>query len=139
MTPDAQKALKCIMENKADIIFTGRLPEEELYRLTAGALALTYVPYFEGFGIPIVEAMACDVPVITANITSMPEVAGDAALYADPFSEDSIAEAMMKMDSDETLRHKLIEKARIQREIFSWEKSAAALWKSFERSYKKVC
>ena len=80
--------------NKNEIIFTGRLPETELYLLTGAALALTYVPYFEGFGIPIIEAMACDIPVITSNVTAMPEVGGDAVLYVDPFSEESISSAL---------------------------------------------
>jgi glycosyltransferase involved in cell wall biosynthesis len=115
---------------KEEIIFTGRLDEEELHALTASARALTYVPYFEGFGIPIVEAMSCDVPVITSNITSMPEVAGEAALYVDPFSEESISAAMELIDKDESLRAQLISKAKIQREKFSWDKTAAALWGS---------
>jgi glycosyltransferase involved in cell wall biosynthesis len=128
-----RKAVEAL-ENKTEIIFTGRLPEEELYQLMGGALALAYVPYFEGFGIPIVEAMACDVPVITSNITSMPEVAGDAALYADPFSEESIADALKKMDQDPQLRKDLIARARIQREKFTWEKAANALWQSIEKT-----
>jgi glycosyltransferase involved in cell wall biosynthesis len=118
------------LPEKAEIIFTGRLSEEELHRLTAAARALTYVPYFEGFGIPITEAMACDVPVITSNITAMPEVAGEAALYVDPFSEESISSAMILMDKDDSLREKLISSARIQREKFSWDKTAEALWES---------
>ncbi|MDQ3108702.1 MAG: glycosyltransferase family 4 protein [Bacteroidota bacterium] len=117
-------------QDKSEIIFTGRLSEEELHRLTASARALTYVPYFEGFGIPIVEAMSCDVPVITSEITAMPEVAGEAALYVDPFSEESICSALVLIDKDESLREKLISKARIQREKFSWDKTADALWES---------
>jgi glycosyltransferase involved in cell wall biosynthesis len=122
------------LPEKAEIIFTGRLPEEELHQLTAGARALTYVPYFEGFGIPITEAMACDVPVITSGITAMPEVAGEAALYVDPFSEESICSAMILIDKDESLREKLINNARIQREKFSWDKTAEALWNSMMKA-----
>lgn len=120
--------------SKEDIVFTGRLDENELHRLTAAARAMTYVPYFEGFGIPIVEGMACDVPVITANLTSMPEVGGDAALYVDPFSVESITEGLTKMDKDEQLRNSLVEKARLQREIFSWDKTATLLWNSIEKT-----
>jgi len=120
--------------NKNEIIFTGRLPETELYLLTGAALALTYVPYFEGFGIPIIEAMACDIPVITSNVTAMPEVGGDAVLYVDPFSEESISSALALIDKDESLRNNLIEKAKIQRENFSWDKTAHALWTSIEKT-----
>ncbi len=123
------------LPEKEEIIFLGRLSEEELHAITASARALTYVPYFEGFGIPIVEAMSCDVPVITSNITSMPEVAGEAALYIDPFSEESISSAMILIDKDESLRQTLISKARLQREKFSWDKTANALWDSM----MKVC
>ncbi|MEO5643683.1 MAG: glycosyltransferase family 1 protein [Bacteroidia bacterium] len=115
-------------QQKEEIIFTGRLSEEELHALTASARALAYVPYFEGFGIPIVEAMSCDVPVITSNITAMPEVAGEAALYVDPFSEESICSALMLMDKDEALRKKLIANAKAQRKKFSWDKTAETLW-----------
>ena len=120
--------------NKNEIIFTGRLPETELYLLTGAALALTYVPYFEGFGIPIIEAMVCDIPVITSNVTAMPEVGGDAVLYVDPFSEESISSALALIDKDESLRNNLIAKAKIQRENFSWDKTAHALWTSIEKT-----
>lgn len=122
------------LPEKNEIVFTGRLSEEELYAVTASARALAYVPYFEGFGIPVVEAMACDVPVITSDITAMPEVAGEAALYADPFSEESITSAMIKMDRDEMLRADLISKAKIQRKKFSWDKTAEALWNSIQKT-----
>ncbi len=126
------------LPEKEEIIFLGRLSEEELHAITASARALTYVPYFEGFGIPIVEAMSCDVPVITSNITSMPEVAGEAALFVDPFSEESISSAMILIDKDESVRQTLISKARLQREKFSWDKTANALWDSMMKSIRKT-
>ena len=92
------------MQYKDDVVFTGRLPIEELCRATASALAMTYVSYFEGFGIPILEAFAAGVPVITSNVTSMPEVAGDAAMLVDPFDVNEIADAMKKIAGDESLR-----------------------------------
>lgn len=122
------------LPEKAEIIFTGRLSEEDLHALTASARALAYVPYFEGFGIPIVEAMSCDVPVITSNITAMPEVAGEAALFVDPFSEESITSALVLLDTDETVRKKLIASAKAQREKFSWDKTAEALWASMMKA-----
>lgn len=125
------------MKFKEDVIFTGRLSTDDLKATLGAALAMTYVPYFEGFGIPILEAMNCDVPVITSNVTSMPEVAKDAALLVDPFSVDSIADALWKLYSDKALRTQLIEKGRIRRRDFSWDKTAALLWESIEKSVEK--
>lgn len=122
------------MRHKNDVVFTGRLSPEELKNVIGSAIAMTYVPYFEGFGIPILEAMNCDVPVITSNITSMPEVAQDAALLVDPFSVESIANAMLYIYKDEDMRNVLIEKGRKRRLDFSWDKTAAALWQSIERT-----
>jgi glycosyltransferase involved in cell wall biosynthesis len=116
------------MDNKNEVIFTGRLPQDVLYRVMASAFALTYVPYFEGFGIPILEAMACDVPVLTASTSSLPEVAGDAALYADPFSVESISQALEQLAAQPELRAKLVAAGRKRRIAFSWDKTAAALW-----------
>ncbi len=119
------------MTHKEDVIFAGRLSAEDLHLVTASALASVYVSYFEGFGIPIVEAFKCDTPVITSNVTSMPEVAADAALLIDPFKEESIADAM-EMIMDENLRHELINKGRIRRQDFSWDKAAEGWWKCIE-------
>ncbi|MCD4794469.1 MAG: glycosyltransferase family 4 protein [Bacteroidales bacterium] len=120
---------------KDDIIFTGRLSPEILHQVLASAYAMTFVPVFEGFGIPLIEAMNCDVPVISSNKTSLPEVAGDAALYVDPFSVDSIKDAMIKITEDESFRLALIEKGRIRKELFSWDKTADKLWDVIERSF----
>ena len=117
-----------------EIIFSGRLDPDELHNVLGSAFALTFVPLFEGFGIPILEAMNCDVPVICSNLTSMPEVAGEAAIYADPYSLDSITEAMTKITSDENLKKSIIKKGRIQREKFSWDKTAKLLWNSIEKA-----
>ncbi len=125
---EKMEAVIAQLPDRNDVIFTGRVSDADLHEITGAALALTYVPYFEGFGIPIVEAMACDVPVISANVTSMPEVAGEAALYCDPFSVASIAEAMHSVANDANLREALISKGRIQREKYSWDKSADDLW-----------
>jgi len=118
------------MKHKEDVLFTGRLSQVELRKVIASALALTYVPYFEGFGIPILEAFNCDVPVITSNATSMPEVAGDAALLVDPFSVDSIEKAMSSIFSSQLLRNELILKGRKRKLNFDWDKTANALWES---------
>ena len=122
------------MKFRDDVIFTGRLLPEDLKNVLGAALALTYVPYFEGFGIPILEAMNCDTPLITSNVTSMPEVAKDAALLVDPFSIDSIANAMLYLYKVESMRNQLINKGRKRKLDFSWDKTANALWESIERT-----
>ena len=122
------------MQHKEDVIFTGRLSPDELKNVIGSAIAMTYVPYFEGFGIPIIEAMNCDIPVITSNVTSMPEIAADAALLVDPFSIESIANAMLYIYKDDDMRNVLIEKGRKRKLDFSWDKTAAALWDSIERT-----
>jgi glycosyltransferase involved in cell wall biosynthesis len=131
-TPDMQQALEASYF-KEDIIFTGRVNDTDLMKITASALALVYASHFEGFGIPILEAMYCDIPVITSAVSSLPEVGGEAVLYVDPTSVDSISQAMLAMFCDANLRKGLIDKARIQREKFTWEKSADLLWKSIEK------
>ena len=118
------------MNYKADVNFSGRLNNLELHKALASALALTYVSYFEGFGIPIVEAFYTETPVITSNVTSMPEVAGDAALLVDPFSPEDIAQALSEISTNEKLRAQLIEKANVQKEKFHWQKTADNLWNS---------
>lgn len=123
-----------VMEHHDDVIFTGRVTDEELAALMASALALTYVSYFEGFGIPILEAFHCDTPVITSDIASMPEVAGNAAVLIDPFSIQSIADAMKKVASDSGFREKLIIAGREQRKKFSWEQTAEKLWVCIEKA-----
>jgi glycosyltransferase involved in cell wall biosynthesis len=116
------------MQFHHDVIFTGRLNDEELNKMLGSALALTFVPTFEGFGIPIIEAMQCEVPVICANTTSMPEIAGDAALLVDPFDIRSIKDAMIKIQHEPQLRAELIWKGQKQKNSFSWERSACLLW-----------
>ena len=77
--------------------------------------------------------MSCNVPVITSNVTAMPEISGDAALLVDPFSVESIAEAMQTIWKNETLRNRLIEKGKAQRQKFSWDTTASILWSTVEK------
>jgi len=122
------------MKYQKDVIFTGRLDVDKLQQVVASAFALTYVSLFEGFGIPLLEAMKCNVPVITSNITSMPEVAGDAALFVDPYRPDEIAQAMEQLATNEQLRKELIRKGAVRCENFSWELSANLLWQSIMKT-----
>jgi glycosyltransferase involved in cell wall biosynthesis len=125
--------LKGQLRHGSAIHFTGRLPDKELNEVLGAALALVYVPLFEGFGIPLIEAMQCGVPVISSNTSSMPEVAGAAALLVDPCDTNAISEAMAKMEIDPSLRNILIEKGYQQKNKFSWEETATAVWQSMMR------
>lgn len=118
------------MKHKNDVIFTGRLEPDDLSKVVGSSLALVYTSFFEGFGIPIIEAYNAEVPVITSNVTSMPEVAGDAALLVNPASINEISDAMFQIFSDKKLTLSLIEKGREQRNKFSWENTSENLWKS---------
>jgi len=132
-TQEIRKAFNT-MSHSDDVVFCGRQKLTELRNILAAALALTYVSYFEGFGIPIVEAFRCHVPVITSNVTSMPEVAGDAALLVDPFNPASISEAMRKIYEDPDLRQDLIRRGIERSDNFSWQKTADRLWLSIEKT-----
>jgi len=122
------------LKHNNDIVFAGRVNDQELYDITASAYALTYVPIFEGFGIPLVEAMSCGVPVITSNVTSMPEVVENAGILVDPFSIEAISNAMIKLTSDNNLRDGLVEKSKQQAQKFSWDKTADLLWSSIQKT-----
>ena len=115
---------------KNDIVFTGRLSDADLNDILGAAYALSFAPIFEGFGLPIVEAMQVEVPVICSNVTSMPEVAGDAAILFNPFEVEEIAKAMQMIYSDKQLRNQLIISGKKQKLKFTWENTAALLWES---------
>ncbi|HSO86776.1 MAG TPA: glycosyltransferase family 1 protein [Draconibacterium sp.] len=122
------------MRFKNDVVFTGRVSTDDLHDIFGAALALTFVPFFEGFGIPVVEAMSAGVPVICSNTTSIPEVGGNAVVYADPMKIDQITDAMIKLANDKELRKELIEKGFEQKNKFSWDETAHLLWESVKRA-----
>lgn len=125
------------LEFAKDIIFLGYLSTDELPKVVGAAYALTYVSLFEGFGIPLLEALYCNVPSITSNTSSMPEVVGDAGLLADPTSIEDIAQQMQNLWEQPQLRQALIEKGKQQRQFFSWEQTAQKLWQSLEMLINK--
>lgn len=105
----------------------GHVKDAELSFLYKNALSLVFPSFLEGFGFPVLEAMACELPVITSRVSSLPEVAGDAALLADPRNPEEIAAAMKQIVSDSALRAELIKKGRERAAHFSWEKAAREL------------
>lgn len=119
------------------IITTGYIPEEDLPALYSGAFIFLYPSIYEGFGIPILEAMVCGVPVLTSNTSSMPEVGGNAAFYVNPQETEEIKNGILKILQDKDLREKMIEAGFKQINKFSWEDSAEKLVKIFEEIYKE--
>lgn len=113
---------------KEDIVATGYISEKTLGTLMSGARAFCYLSLYEGFGIPILEAMAAGIPVVTSSISSMPEVAGDAALYADPKDEKDMSKQMQRLATDEKLRDQLIDKGFQRIHHFDWDRSADRLY-----------
>ncbi|MCS6804803.1 MAG: glycosyltransferase family 4 protein [Blastocatellia bacterium] len=109
------------------VIQTGFVPADEIPKFYAGATMLVFPSLHEGFGLPVVEAFASGCPVITSNVYSLPEVAGDAALYCNPEDVDDIHRQMSRVLTDSRLRQSLIEKGLARARLFSWEKAAAQL------------
>lgn len=116
------------------IIGQPRVEDEDLPILYRGALGLVYASTYEGFGLPILEAMVSGCPVITSNLSSMPEIAGEAAVLVDPFSVESIAQGIKKALKN---REKLIKKGYQQVEKFSWENTAKETLKVYEEAFQK--
>lgn len=117
------------------VTFIDYVISEDLPALYGGAQAFVFPSLFEGFGIPILEAMACGTPVVTSNVSSMPEVAGEAALYVDPNSTDDIVKAMQTMLSEPNTRASLIEKGLQRVKQFSWQKTAKETLEVFGQVY----
>ena len=121
------------MHYKSDVIFTGRLEQHELNDVVASALASVYISYFEGFGLPILEAWKCGVPVITSSASAIPEIAGDAALLVDPFSIEEICVALTRIWNEPALRNTLITKGHERLVDFSWSKASKEFWEVINR------
>ena len=107
-----------------DILFTGYVPEGDLAGLYSGALCFVYPSYFEGFGLPVVEAMQCGVPVIAGNRTSLPEVVGEAGLLFDPFDTQDLVKGLARVIEDSEFRAALRAKGLQQARHFNWRKTA---------------
>ncbi len=110
---------KAIFKN--DILFTGYLTEKMLPKVLASAKVLCFPSFFEGFGLPIVEAMKCGVPIITSNTSSMPEICGEAGIKIDPRNFHDIANAINKIENNEALRKNLIQLGLERSKMFSWK------------------
>lgn len=134
---DELKAAYDGMRHPEDVLFVGRADSAALARLMGSATALAYPSLFEGFGIPILEAFHAEVPVVTSNCTSMPEVAGDAALLVEPTDVRQLADALARLATDDTLRRQLVTRGREQRTRFSWDITADLLWQSMMKTLQQ--
>ncbi len=114
--------------------FLGFVPTQDLQSLLTGAVAYIQPSLYEGFGIPVLEAMACGTPVIVSNVSSLPEVAGNAGVLIDPYSIDQIEQAIRTITTDRKLRQKYSKAGIIQAKRFSWSKMAKEVLKVFEKT-----
>ena len=131
MTGTENPALRDMARRLGDdryLHFLGLVPQQDLPKLYKGSLAVAFVSLSEGFGLPILEGMASGVPVLTSNVTAMPEVAGEAALLVDPKSTREIAAALDRIVNDADLRAELVGRGHQRAKAFDWQRSAVELW-----------
>lgn len=120
---------------KQDIKILGFVPDEDLPALMGGATGFVYPSLFEGFGLPLLEAMEAEVPVITSDVSSMPEVAGQAALLINPAQVSSLTHALVQLERDASLRESLVEKGRVQRQQYSWDRTAKVVYENLAQLF----
>ena len=120
-----------------DVVMTGYAEETEMVKIIGSAYGMIYPSVFEGFGVPVLEAMRCEVPVITSSGSAMQEIAKGAALYAVAKSYTDIADKMMLLYKDEGLRKELIQKGRQVADEYNWDKTAELLWQTILKASKK--
>lgn len=129
LTRELDRALEASPYGR-DILFTGSVTRDVLRRLYGGAVALTFVPWFEGFGIPVVEAQRCGTPCILSDSSTLPEVSGGAALCVSPADAGAIAAAMARLVSDEALRRHLADEGYQNSLRYTWQNAAREMWNS---------
>lgn len=129
---DKQTALKGIT-HQDDIRFIGFVPDEDMAALYSAADAFLFPTLYEGFGIPVIEAQSCGIPVLTSNVSSLPEVGGDAAVYVDPYDVEDICNGIVKITGDASLAQAMRQKGYENAKRFSWERSAEILREVIER------
>lgn len=118
----------------AGVVMPGYVDDADKGALYAGALALVFPSLYEGFGFPALEAMRCGTPVIVSSVSSLPELAGEAALRVDPLDVEAIASAMSRLTSDQPLRASLVEKGRLRASAFTWERTARQTMLALEQA-----
>ncbi|MCS7261173.1 MAG: glycosyltransferase family 4 protein [Anaerolineae bacterium] len=130
--PQARRAVE-ELGIQEHVLFLGAVADEHLPGLYSGALCFVSPSLYEGFGLPVLEAMACGTPVACSDVASLPEVAGDAALFFDPHKVECIQDALMRLLSDADLRDDLAMRGRERAITFSWKRTAAATAEQYAR------
>lgn len=125
--PELEHMLRDVSRRRENVRITmmGYVPDSEVLSLYAKADVFVYPSLYEGFGLPVLEAMACGCPVITSNVSSLPEVVGDAALLVDPYNVEALAQAMLTVLEDDDLKREMSKRGIAQAQKFSWDKAAA--------------
>ena len=122
---------------KSDILFTGYVPDNDLPALYSAAICFAYPSYFEGFGLPVLEAMQCGTPVIAADRTSLPEIVGNAGILFDPFSKEELIKAMARLIDDRSVRAALRLQGIERAKLFNWSATARSTLQVYERTYRR--
>ncbi len=122
-------------QNK-NILFKNNVANEELVKFYSESKLFVFPSFYEGFGLPVLEAMVCGAPVITSNVSSLPEVGGDAVVYCNPYDIEDIKNKIEMVLGDEQLQQKMIEKGLKRAKQFTWEKAAKEHMKLFEEVLK---
>lgn len=129
--------MSIINENKENIIYLGFISDIELAKVYNLSSCFIFPSFYEGFGLPVLEAMACGTPVVCSETTSLPEVGGDAVVYCDPYNIIDIKDKLELVLNDTLLQEKMIEKGLKRAKLFSWEKSASEHVRVFHEVLKK--
>jgi glycosyltransferase involved in cell wall biosynthesis len=122
------------LEPPADVVLAGYVADEDLPAVYGGAEAFVYPSLYEGFGLPVIEAMACGTPVVCSNTTSLKEVAADAAVGVDPLDEAAIADGLRQLLSDASLRTELRARGLARAKDFHWNRAAEETWNVLSRA-----
>lgn len=119
------------------VIMLGYIPSEDISILSENALFMAYVSLYEGFGLPVLDSMKMGIPVLTSNVSSLPEVAGDAAITVDPYSVEEISKAMIRLMNDDSLRKNMVNKGKERAKLFTWESCVNRMVEDFECRLKE--
>jgi glycosyltransferase involved in cell wall biosynthesis len=133
-----QEIMSIIDSQQEFINYLGYVSDEQLPHIYNLATLFVYPSYYEGFGIPPIEAFACGTPTIVSNITSLPEVCGDCAIYIDPYNQQQLTNELNSILNNKTLQQKLIQKALVKVQQYSWDLSAKKHQELFEKLLQQL-